>query len=127
MARRKEKSLRVRCATNISPPAPNAVTKVALSIAPGALRIGDVEQGHENQRFRNHVRAVGEVLHADRGAGLRGARGQPARQHEGAENQEPIEAEHELRDLPREAGLEQRQLDQNEPENAARPDGCRCA
>ena len=48
------------------PPAPNAVIKVALSMAPGALRVGDVEQRHEDQRFRDHVGAVGEVLHADR-------------------------------------------------------------
>src|SRR5205814_9244689 len=77
-----------------------------------------IEKRYEDQGFRNHIRAVREVLHPDRRAGLRSARSQPAGQHESAENQEPVEAEHELRDLPRQAGLEQRQLDQDESEDS---------
>jgi hypothetical protein len=31
-----------------------------------SLCIGDIEQRHEDQGFRNHVGRIGEVLHADR-------------------------------------------------------------
>ncbi len=82
------------------------------------LRVGDVEQRHEDQRFGNDVRPVGEILHADGCTGLRGARRQPAHQHEGAENQEPVEAEHEARDLSGEPRFEQTQFDENESEDA---------
>ncbi len=50
--------------------------------------------------------------------GLRGARRQPAHQHEGAEDEYPVEAEHEARDLSGETGLEQPELDQDEAEDA---------
>src|SRR5271154_7124271 len=46
-------------------------------------------------------------------------RSQPADQHESPENQEPIEAEHELGDLLRQARFKQTQFNQNESQDAA--------
>jgi hypothetical protein len=83
------------------------------------LRIGDVQQRHEDQRLGQHVHRIGEVLHAERGAGLGGARREPPGQHERAHDQQPVEAEHEAGDIRGEPGLEQRQLDQDEAEDSA--------
>jgi len=86
-------------------------------MVPGGLRVGEVQERNEYQSLGDHVDRVGEVLHADRRAGLRRARRQPPRQHEGAQDQHPVEAEHEPGDLYRQAGFEQSQLHQDEAEN----------